>query len=29
VATIVTGVFEGLDLSWPQSPDDLSGVVIE
>ena len=29
VATIVTGVLEGLDLTWPESPDDLTGVVIE
>ena len=29
VATIVTGVLEGLQLSWPESPDDLTGVVIE
>ena len=29
VATIVTGVLEEMDLTWPDSPDDLSGVVIE
>ena len=29
VATIVTGVLEDMDLDWPESPDDLSGVVIE
>jgi PPK2 family polyphosphate:nucleotide phosphotransferase len=28
VATIVTGVLEGLDLTWPESDDDLSDVVI-
>ena len=29
VATIVTGILEGLDLTWPESPDDLTGVVID
>jgi PPK2 family polyphosphate:nucleotide phosphotransferase len=29
VATIVTGTFEGLDLTWPESPDDLDGVVVD
>jgi PPK2 family polyphosphate:nucleotide phosphotransferase len=29
VATIVTAVLEGLDLTWPESPDDLTGVVVE
>ena len=29
VATIVTGRLEELDLAWPESPDDLSGVVID
>jgi PPK2 family polyphosphate:nucleotide phosphotransferase len=29
VATIVTGVLEGMDLTWPESEDDLSDVMIE
>jgi PPK2 family polyphosphate:nucleotide phosphotransferase len=29
VATIVTGVLEGMALEWPDSPDDLTGVVVE
>ena len=29
VATIVTATLEGLDLTWPESPDDLTGVVID
>jgi len=29
VATIVTATLEGLDLTWPESPDDLTGVVVE
>jgi PPK2 family polyphosphate:nucleotide phosphotransferase len=29
VATIVTGVLEDMDLTWPESPDDLTGVVID
>lgn len=29
VATIVTGVLEGMDLSWPESEDDLTGVVVD
>ena len=28
VATIVTGVLEDMDLTWPESPDDLTGVVV-
>ena len=29
VATIVTGVLEAMDLTWPESPDDLTGVVVD
>jgi PPK2 family polyphosphate:nucleotide phosphotransferase len=29
VATIVTGVLEGMDLTWPESEDDLSDVVVD
>jgi len=29
VATIVTGVLEEMDLTWPESPDDLTGVVVD
>jgi PPK2 family polyphosphate:nucleotide phosphotransferase len=29
VATIVTGVLEDMELTWPESPDDLTGVVID
>ena len=29
VATIVTGVLEGMDLTWPESPDDLTDVEID
>jgi PPK2 family polyphosphate:nucleotide phosphotransferase len=29
VATIVTATLEGLDLSWPESPDDLTGVEVD
>ena len=29
VATIVTGVLEGMDLSWPESEDDLTGIVVD
>ncbi|MFL6205101.1 MAG: PPK2 family polyphosphate kinase [Acidimicrobiales bacterium] len=29
VTTIVTGVLEDMDLEWPESPDDLTGVTIE
>jgi PPK2 family polyphosphate:nucleotide phosphotransferase len=29
VATIVTAVLESLDLTWPESPDDLTGVVVD
>jgi polyphosphate kinase 2 (PPK2 family) len=29
VATIVTGVLEDMELTWPRSPDDLTGVVVD
>jgi PPK2 family polyphosphate:nucleotide phosphotransferase len=29
VATIVTGVLADMDLEWPESPDDLTGVTID
>jgi PPK2 family polyphosphate:nucleotide phosphotransferase len=29
VTTIVTGVLDDMELSWPESPDDLSGVVVD
>jgi PPK2 family polyphosphate:nucleotide phosphotransferase len=29
VATIVTATLEGLDLTWPESPDDLTGVEVD
>jgi len=29
VATIVTGVLDGMDLTWPESPDDLTGVTVD
>jgi len=29
VATIVTALLEGLDLTWPESPDDLTGIIVE
>jgi PPK2 family polyphosphate:nucleotide phosphotransferase len=29
VATILIATLEGMDLTWPDSPDDIAGVVIE
>jgi PPK2 family polyphosphate:nucleotide phosphotransferase len=29
VATIITGLLEDMELSWPESPDDLTDVVVE
>ncbi len=29
VATIVTGVLEGMDLAWPEPEDDLTGIVVD